>query len=139
MKDLGPTSFSLGIQFIRKGNKIVMNQSCYLRNVLKRFDMEFCKLRSMPCEINPSSYDTEECDETKYCELVGSLVYAMVCTRPDLCFAVTKLSQHSACPNKGDWVMLTHVFRYVKGTLHYGLSFKQCDKELKLLAFCDAD
>ena len=51
----------------------------------------------------------------------------------------TKLSQHLACPNKGDWVMLTHMFRYVKGTLHYGLPFKQCDKELKLLAFCDAD
>ena len=126
MKDLGLISFFLGIQFIRKENKIVMNQSCYLRNVLRRFDMEFCKPRSTSCVINPSSYDTGECiDGTKYCEVVGSLVYAMVhgkCTRPDLCFAVTKLSQHLACPNKGDWVMLTHVFRYVEGTLHYRLS-----------------
>ena len=40
MKDLGPISFFLGIQFVRKENKIVRNQSCYLRNVLKRFDME---------------------------------------------------------------------------------------------------
>ena len=89
MKDLGPISFFLGIQFIQKENKIVMNQGCYFRNVLRRFDMEFCKPRSTPCEINPSSYETEECiDETKYHELVGSLVYAMVCTRPDLCFAV---------------------------------------------------
>ena len=140
MKDLGPISFFLGIQFIHKEKKIIMNQSRYLSNVLRRFDMEACKPRSTPCEINPSSYDTEECiDEPKYRELVSSLVFAMTCTRPDLCYVVTKLSQHLSCPNKGDWVMLKHVFRYVKGTIDYGLCYKQCANDLKFLAFCDSD
>ena len=139
MKDLGTIASFLGIQFIHNENQIVMSQSNYLKCILKRFDMSSCKPRATPCEVNPESHDTDEIIEvTKYREMVGSLVYAMTCTRPDLSYVVTKLSRHLSCPNKGDWIMLKHVYRYIQGTLKYGLTFKQSE-DFKLSAFCDAD
>ena len=142
MKDLGELSTFLGIQFDRNDSVIKMNQSYYLKNVLKKFEMENVKPRSTPCEINLSSYETDDStddviDERKYREIVGSLVYAMVCTRPDLCYVVTKLSQHLSKPTSSDWVILKHVFQYIKGTIDYGLTFRKSD--LNLFAFCDAD
>lgn len=141
MKDLGELSTFLGIQFERNNDVIKMNQSYYLKNVLRKFGMEGCKPRSTPCEINLSSYETDapadEIDEKKYREMIGSLVYAMVCTRPDLCYVVTKLSQHLSKPNNSDWVILKHVLQYIKGTIDYGLTFRK--SELNLFAFCDAD
>ena len=118
MKDLGPLSSFLGIRFNQNENEITMDQSQYLANVLNKYGMESCKARSTPCELKPSAYDNGDddiCDESKYREIVGTLVYAMTCTRPDLCFIVTKLSQYLAIPTKRTWIMLMHVLRYIKG------------------------
>ena len=65
-----------------------MNQRKYLYRILQRFDMLNAKVRSTPCEQNMTVYDSEEhIDDPKYREAVGSLVYAMVATQPDLSFA----------------------------------------------------
>ena len=71
--------------------------------------------------------------------MVGSLIYAMTCTRPDLSYCVTKLSQHLSKPDSGDWIMLKHVFRYIKQTVDYKLTFRKSEKELRIHAYCDAD
>eukprot|EP00111_Clytia_hemisphaerica_P017623 TCONS_00052138-protein len=71
--------------------------------------------------------------------MVGSLIYAMTCTRPDLSYCITKLSQHLSNPTPGDWIMLKHVFCYVKGTVDYKLKFHKSKKGLRLNAFSDAD
>ena len=71
--------------------------------------------------------------------MVGSLVYAVCCTRPDLSFAVTKLSQHLAAPRNCDWIMLKHVFRYVKATVDNKLIYRKNPDGLRLSAFSDSD
>ena len=71
--------------------------------------------------------------------MVGSLVYAMTCTRPDLSYCITKLSQHLSKPQPSDWIMLKHVFRYIKHTVDYRLTFRKSSTDLRLLAYCDAD
>ena len=71
--------------------------------------------------------------------MVGSLIYGMTCTRPDLSWAVTKLSQHLEKPLHSDLVMLKHVFRYISGTLDYKLQFTKTKNGLKLIGYCDAD
>ena len=130
MKDLGEISSFLGIAFQRKKECITMSQSCFLKELLTRFGFDQCKPRSTPCEVNPNSYqannDTEATDENcvrRYRQMVGSLVYAMTCTRPDLSYCVTKLSQNLSSPNSSNWIMLKHVFRYVKHTVDYQLAF----------------
>ena len=97
MKDLGPLSSFLGIHFEQKEDAITMSQSQYLKKILEKFGFENCKPRGTPCEANADVYNTDtitdENDPRKYPQMVGSLVYA-ICTRPDLSYVVTKLSQH---------------------------------------------
>ena len=96
-----------------------MSQEEYIEKILKKFGMSDCKPRGTPCEANPNAYENEgdeAVDQTLYRQMIGSLIYAMVCTRPDLSYAVTKLSQHLACPTTADLTMLKHVFRYLKKT-----------------------
>ena len=123
MKDLDEIYLFLWIQFDRRNNVIEMGQSMYLKNILKKFDIRNCEPRATPWEICLSSYYKDEAkdviEKKKYWEMVGSLVYLMICTQPDLSNSVTKLSQHLSKPNNSDWVLLKHVFQYIKGTVHY--------------------
>ena len=100
--------------------------------------------RKTPCEIKPESYEAvdveqSEDDVRKYREIVGSLVYAMTCTRPDLAWVVTKLSQHLSKPTSNDWMMVKHVLRYIKGTVERKLRFTKSRKGLKMKGFSDSD
>ena len=119
-----------------------MTQEEYIRKVLKRFGMEDCKPRSTPCEQNPSAYETDCTDPVDihdYRQMVGSLIYAMICTRPDLSYIVTKLSQHLSCPTEADAIMLKHALRYLKKTADYCMIFTKSSEPLQITAFCDAD
>ena len=113
MKDLGPISNFLGIHVVQTPNVVELDQSNYLLKLLIRFGMIESKPRYTPCEKNPSAFSTnteiqpESCK--KYREIVGSLIYLMTCTRPDLSWVVTKLSQHLDSPDSADWIMLDHV------------------------------
>ena len=143
MKDLGPISGFLGIQFSQTEGGITMEQSVYLQNVLEKFEMQNCKPRGTPCEMNPSASNPSQAYEhqspRKYREIIGSLIYAMACTRPDLCWIVTKLSQHLDNPTEADWVMVKHVLRYLKGTLDLKLHYKKSSSGLCLSGWSDSD
>ena len=133
----------LGIKFNVTEDYISMDQSYYLENVLKRFNLFDCKGRSTPCEANLSSYeinnfDPDEIDCTKYRQMVGSLIYASTCTRSDLSFIVMKLSQHLSNPRPCDLLLLKHVFQYIKKTVNHSLLFRKTE-DLKLIGYCDAD
>ena len=143
MKDLGPIDSFLGIKFLQTEGGITMDQSVYLRNILDKFDMSNAKPRSTPCELNPSASNPSQTSENhtprRYREIVGSLIYAMICTRPDICWVVTKLSQHLDNPDDADWVMAKHVLRYLKGTLHQKLYYTKSDGDLCLVGVSDSD
>ena len=74
-----------------------------------------------------------------YRAIVGSLIYAMTCTRPDLSWIVSKLSQHLSRPTEGDWTLLKQVMRYVKGTIDSKLHFTKCSTKMELVGYSDAD
>ena len=104
--------------------------------------MQNCKARETPCE--PKLEYTENAvkmtEPRKYREAVGSLIYLSTCTRPDISFVVSKLSQHFGEPTEEHWNTVKHVFRYLKGTAEQGLCFKRCEPEnLGLRVYSDAD
>jgi hypothetical protein len=70
--------------------------------------------------------------------MVGSLIYATTCTRPDLSWAVSKLSQRLSNPRDVDFTMLKHVFRYVQGSVDKCMTFTKTST-LKWEAHSDAD
>eukprot|EP00794_Sanderia_malayensis_P006416 gene6416-7147_t len=78
-------------------------------------------------------------DPRLYGAIVGSLIYVMTGTRPDICYAVTKLSQNMAKPSQSDLSAAKDVLRYLKGSRERGLNFEKSEMPLQLTGFCDSD
>ena len=63
----------------------------------------------------------------------------MTCTRPDLSWIVSKLSQTLSNPKEGDLVAAKHVLRYLKGSINYEICFTKSNAELQVLAYSNSD
>eukprot|EP00253_Pinus_taeda_P003596 PITA_03596 len=94
-------------------------------------------------ELCPKTQEEEEdMSRVPYASAVGSLMYAMVCTRPDIAHAVGVLSGFMSKPGKEHWIVVKRVFRYLHGTSDYGLCYQGrpgLDKVLDIRGFVDAD
>ncbi len=141
MKDLGKLGHFLGIDFNQSEDCVTMSQTKYVGKILERFNMQNCKPRSTPCEQKLKNTDDAKLmtDVTRYREAVGSLIYLTVCTRPDLSFIVSKLSQYFSKPTEQQWSTVKHVLRYLKGTSDKVLCYRQSDENLGIQAYSDAD
>ena len=139
MKDLGKLSHFLGVDFEQGDSFVKVNQTKYLCIVLERFGMSDCKPRSTPSELKVESNSEKLVDSRTYREAVGCLIYAMICTRPDICWIITKLSQYLSKPLEAHWVAVKHVLRYLKCTLDYELCYRKCADGLTLIGYSDAD
>ncbi|XP_037297397.1 secreted RxLR effector protein 161-like [Manduca sexta] len=94
-----------------------------------------------PMEIS-NGRKIERCDDEKaknwpYRELIGSLMYLSVATRPDITNSVVKLAQFCNNPKQEDWIAAKRILRYLKGTINYGLVYKKTGEFVK--GYCDAD
>lgn len=143
MTDLGELSFYLGIKIERDRSKgvIRMSQAHYVAEVLERFGMSECKSVGTPLDTKTRllPYDgvATPGEVREYQRVVGSLMYAMVATRPDLGYAVGALSRHLANPGPEHWTAAKRVLRYLAGTPTMSLSFG--DGTLDLVGYTDAD
>jgi hypothetical protein len=88
------------------------------------------------------SQDTGDMSCVPYVSVVGSLMYAMVCTRLDIAHAVGVLSRYMSKPRKEHWTIVKRVFRYLCGTTSYGLCYQGrpgLDRVLDIHGFVDVD
>lgn len=74
-----------------------------------------------------------------YSNVVGSVMYTMVCTRPDVAHAISTLSRFIANPSPEHWTALKWLLRYLKGFSNLGLCFNPCKKGIVLKGFVDSD
>ena len=145
MEDLGDAKYCLGmlIERDRDNKKLFISQKSYLENILKKFGMFESKPVATPMEVGKVfqklSEDEEQFDIRKYQAAIGSLNYAMIATRPDICSAVGILSQFMSKPSKEHWQGIKRIMRYISGTLDYCLLFHANDSELMLSGYADAD
>uniref|UniRef100_A0A3Q7H976 Reverse transcriptase Ty1/copia-type domain-containing protein n=1 Tax=Solanum lycopersicum TaxID=4081 RepID=A0A3Q7H976_SOLLC len=134
MKDLGPARQILGMQIVRdrKTKKLVLSQEKYIQKVLRRFSMDKAKVVSTPLAMHfklstkqcPSSDDEkEDMKKVPYASAVGSLMYAMVCTIPDIAHAVGVVSHFLSNPGREHWNAVKWVMRYLCGTSSLSLCF----------------
>ncbi|CAH2091010.1 unnamed protein product [Euphydryas editha] len=142
IKNLGSIKDCLGISVHRDRDRgtIILKQSAYIRRLLVRFGMLECKGVSTPMSVNDKFEKPLENDECKfnYRELIGGLMYLSVCTRPDISFSVSMLSQFNNNYNLSHWLAAKRILRYLKNTLNYGLIFTKCKND-NLEVFADAD
>lgn len=145
VKNLGTLQSCLGINITRDRVKgiLKLDQSEYIRKLLARFGMENCKAVSTPMEVNCKLLKSEkdsslQDDIYNYRQLLGCLMYLSVCTRPDISFACSQLSQFNNCFDKSHWLAAKRILRYLAGTIHYSLCFYK-SRDWFLNAFTDAD
>jgi hypothetical protein len=72
-----------------------------------------------------------------YSSVVGSLIYAMMCTKPYISFAVEMVSRYQANPGLSHWKVVKRILRYLKGIADYSLCFQ--GENLQLMGYVDAD
>jgi len=73
-----------------------------------------------------------------YREAVGAVMYAAVCTRPDVAFIINRLARYVNAPNHTHWLALKRVLAYLKGTLDRGIRYSSVGPDV-MTTFCDAD
>jgi hypothetical protein len=143
MKDLGELHFILGLQVTRDRAKrsLSLCQTQYIDSVLARFNMQDCKPAKYPLRaktiLKPRAADEEKADLALYLAVVGSLMYAMLGTRPDIAYAVGLLGRFSSDPSIEHWMAACGVLMYLKHTRMLGIEFS--DGQTELDGFSDAD
>ena len=73
-----------------------------------------------------------------YASTVGSLIYAQVCTRPDIAYAIGVLERYQSNPGMDHWRAAKKFMRYLQGTKDYMLMYRQTSN-LNLVGYFDAD
>ncbi|KAJ8507691.1 hypothetical protein ONZ45_g9978 [Pleurotus djamor] len=103
-RDLGEAKEFLRMRILRKGPKIYLDQETYLQKVIRRFNLENCNTARTPLPTGyrpePHKGSVDPALRSRFQQVIGSLLYIMLGTRPDIAYAVVKLSQHSANPSK---------------------------------------
>ena len=67
--------------------------------------------------------EKEKIAKDSYLSAIGSLMYAMMCTRPDICFVVGMVSKYQSNPGQTYWKAVKRILRYLKGTADYSLCY----------------
>jgi hypothetical protein len=131
----------LGIQVkMQPDGSIFIFQKGYLKKVLERFNMDQAKPCNTPMERDVSEDDRELDSCVPYQAAVGSLQYLSNGTRPDITFAVNSVSKYLKCPKVKHWNMVKRIFRYLAGTMEYGILYSSEDSPDNLLTiYSDAD
>ncbi|CAM8923728.1 unnamed protein product [Rhodiola kirilowii] len=125
MKDMGEADVILGIRIKRENKGLALSQSHYVEKVLKKFNCLNCSPVSTPMDSNvkllPNTGDAVS--QLEYSQVIGCLMYAMTSTRPDIAYAVGKLSRYTSNPSTHHWEAIRRVLKYLKGTMNYGLVY----------------
>uniref|UniRef100_A0A2N9FUY1 Reverse transcriptase Ty1/copia-type domain-containing protein n=1 Tax=Fagus sylvatica TaxID=28930 RepID=A0A2N9FUY1_FAGSY len=148
MKDMGEANFVLGVKITRDRSKklLSLSQGTYIKKILERFHMHNSKPIDTPMEKG-CTLSLDQCpknDEEKnqmskvpYASAIRSLMYAMLCTRPDICFAVGMVSRYQSNPGPAHWRAVKRILRYLRGTSDHALCYHGGD--LRLTGYSDAD
>ena len=125
MKDLGLADVILGIQIKRNNEGYILTQSHYVEKILNKYDQSNCKVAVTPfdanCKLKKNIGDAVS--QLQYSQVIGSLMYLMNATRPDIAYSVSRLSRYTSNPGKDHWEALVRVLRYLKYTITYGLHY----------------
>lgn len=150
MKDLGPVTKKLGIEIKRNRREgtLSLNKKSYALKILEKFAMSDAKSVSLPL-ANHFKLSNNQCPKTEdelkrmarvlYSNAVGSVMYLMICSRPDLAFSISVLSRYMSNPCEVHWEAMKWLLRYIKGTCDLGIEYRKQSESVILRGFTDSD
>ncbi|GKC08249.1 retrotransposon protein, putative, ty1-copia subclass [Tanacetum coccineum] len=150
MKDLEEVAFILGIKIYRDRSKrlIGLGQNAYMDKILKRYKMDNSKRGHIPIQERLDLNKTQGASTPKkvkrmknvpYASAVGSITYAVRCTRPDVAFAQNITSQFQQNPGESHWTAMKNILKYLRNTKDMFLVYGgNLEAELRVDCYCDA-
>ncbi|KAJ9540465.1 hypothetical protein OSB04_026971 [Centaurea solstitialis] len=140
MSMMGELKFFLGLQVKQMTHGIFINQSKYVFDLLKRFDMSGCSSAKTPMSVTTQLHadlSGKPVDQKVYRAIIGSLMY-LTASRPDIMFATCVCARYQANPKESHLQAVKQILKYLKGTPNLGLWYPK-DSSFELKAFTDAD
>ncbi|KAI0993721.1 hypothetical protein K3495_g14463 [Podosphaera aphanis] len=147
-KNLGEIHKILGIRITRdrKSRTIYLDQTEYIRSVLNKFGMmgseKHHKVTTPVVGYNslgPSMDNDKRIDIKEYQQAIGSLMFAMIMTRPDIAFVMGKLSQYMSDPAEHHGHALKHLMRYLRSTADQKIRYGPGGDDVRFCQYTDAD
>ena len=141
-RDLGPTKEFLHMSIRQEGSKIMIDQCAYLEKILQRFNLINAQIAPTPLSqgYHPMAHEgvIDPKIRSLFQQVIGSLLYLMLGTRPDIAYAVIALSKHATKPSKEHLNHALYICCYLLGTCYYSLVFDGSTKA-GLIAYTDSD
>ena len=130
----------LGLEIKMDENQIQIHQTKFLEKLLREYGFHQAKRMSVPMTASGEAGKALQ-QERPIREVIGSLLYAAMRSRPDIAFAVRVLASQQSKPTDVLWNQITFLLRYLRGTTSYGLNYEReakFDQEIKLEVYSDA-
>ena len=148
MKYFGEANYILGIKLLRdwKNKVLALSQALYIDKILATLSIENSKKGTLPFkhgvhfskEQSPKTLEQKErMSRIPFASAVGSLMYAMLCTRPDIYYAVGIVSRYQSDPGEEHWIALKHILKYLRRTRDYMLVYSS--GSLETIGYTDSD
>lgn len=129
----------LGFQIKISENCVKVNQTVYANRLLEKYGMIDANPISLPIEPGWIPGDSPPAsDIDSYREIIGSLMYLTLGTRPDLTYAVNVASRAQDSPTTAHLKLVKRILRYLKGTVDHGIQFRKTTNNV-IEAYSDAD
>ena len=115
VKSLGQPSLIIGVKIHQENHIITLSQTHYIDNLLAKYKLQDINPVSTPMDFNVKLDDPEEMPEEDknqslatfgYANLIGSLMYLAIATRPDIAYLVKKLTQFTLAPKSKHWTAI---------------------------------
>jgi len=134
MEDMGEARYVLGVKIVRNRPKKLLDmcQEAYIKRVVERFRMHYSKPVDTPIDkgltlsldqFPKTDQEKEKMKDVPHASAIGSLMYAMLCTRPEIYFAVGLVSRYQINPGPTHWQAVKSIMHYLRGTTDLVLGY----------------
>lgn len=131
MTDLGPIAYYLGMTVTRdrQNRRLRLGQQAYLETGIKTAGQwetpsQLTPMGTQRLHAAPEGYVSPPELRASYQSAVGTLMYAMLGTRPDIAYAVSMVSRYASNPTTDHMKTVNRIFSYLKGTIHLQLVYE---------------
>ena len=149
VSDIGKASHVLGMRVIQSPSRISLDQRTYVKEKLAEFSLTECTTFPTPAASEQLTVNDKHpflSNITEYRQIVGSLMYASIITRPDITHAVNMLTRFMLTPQQQHLAAAKRVLRYLAATPSLGLLFTApspsaptSSSAISIVGYCDAD